>query len=78
MICLSFTKSQHTNIRTKEEREKFIKEYHRYQKCLKEYMYLNFKYGSRLFKSVIGLRGGGIELKCFEWYVIMILIFVNY
>ncbi|CEF63849.1 Hypothetical protein SRAE_1000210700 [Strongyloides ratti] len=66
MICLSFTKSQHTNIRTKEEREKFIKEYHRYQKCLKEYMYLNFKYGSRLFKSVIGLRGGGIELKCFE------------
>uniref|UniRef100_A0A0N4Z792 RING-type domain-containing protein n=1 Tax=Parastrongyloides trichosuri TaxID=131310 RepID=A0A0N4Z792_PARTI len=57
---------QHTNIRTEKERKKFVYEYHKYQKCLKENMYLDFKYGSRLFRAVTGLRGGGIELKCFE------------
>lgn len=69
--------SQHIKSRTKEERERYIKEYYGYQKCLKENMYLDFKYGSRLFKVILGLRGGGVELKCFKWYVVVGVFFSN-
>uniref|UniRef100_A0AC35TRH5 Ig-like domain-containing protein n=1 Tax=Rhabditophanes sp. KR3021 TaxID=114890 RepID=A0AC35TRH5_9BILA len=66
LSLITSTTQQQPKQRTSEQRKKYLVAYQRYQQCVKDHFFHDVKYGSQLFRNVVGLRGGALELKCFE------------